>query len=183
MGYDSKMKTIKKELGSRIKQIRIKQGLNQRKFGELFGVGVSAISAYEAGKSVPPPETLMKIAGYGNVTVDYLFSGSEVGRSALLPEVIGIPVLSGDGKNAMYMGYLSEEQKRGVPDGPRQDSSSAEKASLVPVRHRDAVLELTKEEFTLISLFKKLSSKAQKEKLIELAYLTALNSSEGNGCC
>ena len=159
MGHDYKMKTIKKELGFRIKQIRTMQGLNQRKFGELLGVGVSAISAYEAGKSVPPPETLLKIADYGNVTVDYLFSGSAVGKSALFAKIAGIPVLS---------------------DGTHVNSSSREKAPLISVRHGDAVLELTKEEFTLISLFKKLSSEDQKEKLLELAYLTAVSLSEGH---
>ena len=157
MGHNYKMKTIKKELGFRIKQIRTMQGLNQRKFGELLGVGISAISAYEAGKSVPPPETLMKIADYGNVTVDYLFSGSEVGRSALLSKIAGIPVLS---------------------DGTHANSSSREKTPLISARHGEAVLELTKEEFTLISLFKKLPPEAQKEKLLELAYLTAVRLNE-----
>lgn len=46
------------------------------------------------------------------------------------------------------------------------------------VSHEDIQLKLSKEEFTLISLFRRLSADNKKEKLLELAYLSALENTD-----
>jgi transcriptional regulator with XRE-family HTH domain len=49
--------------------------MTQRTFGELLGVGPSAVSAYEAGSKFPPPESLARIVELGGVTFDWLLAG------------------------------------------------------------------------------------------------------------
>lgn len=56
----------------RIREIRKKCGLTMKELGERVGVSESAISQYETGKRQPDYETLLKIADYFNVSVDYL---------------------------------------------------------------------------------------------------------------
>lgn len=69
------MDSIRKGLGSRIRDTRKKLGMTQKAFGELLGVGISSVSAYEAGESVIPPESIVKIAEMGNVSIDWLLTG------------------------------------------------------------------------------------------------------------
>jgi len=56
----------------RIREIRKKCGLTMKELGSRVGVSESTISQYETGKRQPDYETLLKIADYFNVSVDYL---------------------------------------------------------------------------------------------------------------
>ncbi len=60
-------------IGKRIKLLRKKQGLSQKKMGEDLGLGISTISQYENLVNTPDTKTVIKIAEYFNVTTDYLF--------------------------------------------------------------------------------------------------------------
>lgn len=60
-------------IGERIKLLRKKQGLSQKKMGEDLGLGISTISQYENLVNTPDTKTVIKIAEYFNVTTDYLF--------------------------------------------------------------------------------------------------------------
>lgn len=60
-------------IGERIKKLRKKQGLSQKKMGEDLGLGISTISQYENLVNTPDTKTVIKIAEYFNVTTDYLF--------------------------------------------------------------------------------------------------------------
>lgn len=66
-----------KELGKRIKEIRLKLGKSQEEFGELFNPPApkSAVSRWEHGGN-PNKKRIKKIAELGNVSVDYLLNGS-----------------------------------------------------------------------------------------------------------
>ncbi len=72
------MHSSKKELGQRIHEIRKKLGLNQSEFGaRIGGFQKNAVSSYEIGDSSPKPETLVKIAELGDITLDWLLTGND----------------------------------------------------------------------------------------------------------
>ncbi len=60
------------EFGKKLKELRIEKGLSQRKLGEIFGVCNQTISFWEIGSREPDLDTLIVIAKYFDVTVDYL---------------------------------------------------------------------------------------------------------------
>ena len=69
----------------KIREIRKKCGLTMKELAERVGVSESAISQYETGRRQPDYETLLKIADYFGVSVDYLL-GKE-GGAAVDPEL------------------------------------------------------------------------------------------------
>ena len=60
-------------VGQRIKQLRKEYNLTQQQFAELINLKNSTISLYENEKRQPEFQTLVKIADYFNVTIDWLF--------------------------------------------------------------------------------------------------------------
>jgi len=66
----------KKELGARLREIRIRTGIRQEDFAAGIGVSRSAIVFYEKGERTPDAVTLIRIADYLGVSLDYV-----VGRS------------------------------------------------------------------------------------------------------
>ena len=59
-------------LGKRLKNLRMERGLYQKHISDLLGIGISTISAYERNDKKPKQESLIKLADYYGVTVDYL---------------------------------------------------------------------------------------------------------------
>ena len=66
--------TIKNKLQNRIKEERIKLGLNQEEFGKMINVSKQAVSGWENGYRTPDVETLEKLAELLNCSVDYLIN-------------------------------------------------------------------------------------------------------------
>lgn len=73
----------KKDLGQRIKEIRLNKGKNLREFGEIVGkelnekpISDSIVSRWEKGISKPNPDRIKKIAEIGDVSVEKLLYGS-----------------------------------------------------------------------------------------------------------
>lgn len=62
----------------RIKELREQQRLNQEGLALKFNVSQSTISAYEVGERVPDLETLIAIANFFNVSLDYLAGLSDL---------------------------------------------------------------------------------------------------------
>ena len=56
----------------RLKELRNDSGMSQREFGQKIGVAESTVSLYESGKHEPDYSTLIKIADYFRVSIDYL---------------------------------------------------------------------------------------------------------------
>jgi transcriptional regulator with XRE-family HTH domain/quercetin dioxygenase-like cupin family protein len=73
-------------LGSRLKDIRLKAGLTLRELARKADVSASFISQIENGKSQPSVATLYAFAQLLNVSIDELFNqrGEEVARPALV---------------------------------------------------------------------------------------------------
>ena len=61
-----------KQIGNRIKELRIENSLSQQRFGELLSVSQDTISLWEKGKSIPTTEYLIAIAKQFDVSVDYI---------------------------------------------------------------------------------------------------------------
>lgn len=59
------------EIGKKIKQAREEQGISQRDLGMSLGLSDKAVSAYEASRTVPPLETLIRVADELNKPLDY----------------------------------------------------------------------------------------------------------------
>lgn len=62
----------KKDIGQKIKIIRLKKGMTLEEFGKLFDTSKGIISRWENGISTPTPERLKKIAELGGVSVAYI---------------------------------------------------------------------------------------------------------------
>lgn len=57
---------------NRIRELREKHNLTQKALGELMGYSESTCSLYESGKRQPDTKTLVFLANYFNVSVDYI---------------------------------------------------------------------------------------------------------------
>lgn len=72
----SKQPDIKaKQLGERIKQIRIKAGLTQEQFAESLGMGNANLSGIENGCKNPKLSFFFNLVKIYKVSLDYLFLG------------------------------------------------------------------------------------------------------------
>ena len=58
-------------IGGRIKQAREEQDISQKDLGMSLGLSDKAVSAYEASRTVPPLETLVRIPEELNKPLDY----------------------------------------------------------------------------------------------------------------
>lgn len=59
-------------IGQRIKQFRLNQGMTQEQFGKLFGAGKGLVSRWENGLSIPSPKRMKTISNYMGTTPDDL---------------------------------------------------------------------------------------------------------------
>lgn len=50
------------KIGKKIRQYREEAGISQKKLGTVLGLSDKAISAYESSRTIPPIETLERIA-------------------------------------------------------------------------------------------------------------------------
>lgn len=57
---------------TRLKELRYKKGLTQISLQMQTGIEQSLISKFESGERVPPTETLMILADFYNVSIDYI---------------------------------------------------------------------------------------------------------------
>ena len=58
--------------GKRLKELRIEKGLSQRALGEVFRVCNQTISFWESGSREPDLDSLVTIAHYFEVPLEYL---------------------------------------------------------------------------------------------------------------
>ena len=59
-------------MGKRLKQLRKARGLTQLAVQMKTGIEQALLSKFENGERVPPTETLVKLADFYEVSVDYL---------------------------------------------------------------------------------------------------------------
>lgn len=76
----------------RLKELREAKHISQAQLAKAVGVGQSTVGMWESGRSVPEYKTLLKVAEYFQVTVDYL-TGKAATIDAAESGFIRIPVL------------------------------------------------------------------------------------------
>ena len=90
-----------------LKQLREDAGYSQYSFADAFGTKQSTVGGWESGAREPKIETLIKIANFYNVSLDYLL-GRENKKEASSP----VPTLGKDAQKLLDMyGELSAENK------------------------------------------------------------------------
>lgn len=62
----------------RLRQLRMEKGLTQTALAHSLSVSKAAISTYETGLRNPPDATLVDMARFFNVSVDYLLGVSDM---------------------------------------------------------------------------------------------------------
>ena len=73
-------------LSKRLTELRKEKGVTQKDMSLLLGITRPAYTAYEMGKRKPDYETIIKLADYFNVTVDYLLGRTECRSARLVRE-------------------------------------------------------------------------------------------------
>lgn len=73
---------------TRLYELRKKAGLSQEELANLVGVSRQAVQKWEAGTSRPDVDNLTALAGYFNVTLDWLITGREAERPQVGPVVV-----------------------------------------------------------------------------------------------
>jgi transcriptional regulator with XRE-family HTH domain len=64
-------------LSKRLKYLRGKKAMSQEQMGKLLGISRQAYGKYESGKSEPDHKTMIKLATFYDVTIDYLLGFSD----------------------------------------------------------------------------------------------------------
>ncbi|MHB8063289.1 MAG: helix-turn-helix domain-containing protein [Ruminiclostridium sp.] len=112
-----------------IAELRKDKGLLQKELAQFLGVSIGTVSNYETGVHNPEIETLIKLADYFNVSVDYMLGRvkSKEGLDILNDKIISsnkeltvgevvsdILTLSEDSKIALidYLGLLIMKEKQ-----------------------------------------------------------------------
>lgn len=65
-------------LGIKLRELRLEQGISQRRLGEMLGFSNQAVSTWECGMREPDCDSLIELAKFFNVSVDFLLGLSEI---------------------------------------------------------------------------------------------------------
>jgi len=79
-------KKIKIIIGEKIKKLREERNITQKELSEFIGVSKESISQYERGVQTPKPQTLIKLANYFNVSIDYILGRVDIKNSFMIEE-------------------------------------------------------------------------------------------------
>lgn len=91
---------IKKELGKKIKKMRIERGYTQDKLAELVDISQKALSSIELGENFVSAETLDKILSAFEITAEELFATNRYKDSQELLKMINKNIAQiGDNSN------------------------------------------------------------------------------------
>ncbi|MBR6127510.1 helix-turn-helix transcriptional regulator [bacterium] len=79
---------IKKELGKKIKKVRLSRGYTQERLSEMAEITQKALSSIEVGENFITAETLDKLLSALKITAEELFATDDVKDSAELLKLI-----------------------------------------------------------------------------------------------
>lgn len=136
------------DIGSRIKQVRLKNGKSQEDFGSLFDppVNKASVSRWESGKTLPTSKRLQKIADLGGVSVEYLINGVKLSASDflnLVDKALNTPLNKKDYQrlNASQLGFFSSLSKiTAIMQTEAQEKIKKEQAIIT--KHPLSILDL-----------------------------------------
>ena len=101
------MNSIKKQLGSRIKEIRKHRGITQEQLAEMVGIGTSNISYIETGKFAPSIENFEKIVKALNVEPYELYMFNPIKSIDEMKKEIKTAIEDENVLNLIYKFYLA----------------------------------------------------------------------------
>ena len=67
-------------LGTKIRELRRRDGRTQENLAEALGISAQAISRWESGTTYPDMEMIPAIANYFHISIDELFGYHDVSR-------------------------------------------------------------------------------------------------------
>lgn len=70
-------------LGNKLKQLRLSNGLTREQVATLVGVSTSVIGLYETNVRVPSIPVLMKLSAHYKVSIDYLLDNNVNDKNTL----------------------------------------------------------------------------------------------------
>ena len=105
--------SIKKELGKKIKEYRIKNGYTQEKLSELMDISQKALSSIEIGDNFVSAETLDKLLKALDITAEELFATNDTKEPAELLNMINknLALISNDTKKLEIVYNLTKSLK------------------------------------------------------------------------
>lgn len=77
MKADIDTSEYRKQLGKRLKSIRLEKELKQEDISKLFGISKGSVSEYENGKNEPTPRFLLNFAKKFGVNIVWLLEGGD----------------------------------------------------------------------------------------------------------
>ena len=66
-----------KEIGTRVRGLRMESGLKQQELADSLGVTLSTVGRIESGIKMASLDLLVEIATFFNISLDYLILGKE----------------------------------------------------------------------------------------------------------
>lgn len=78
-------------LGQRLKELRKKQNLSREHLASLLGLSYWALAKYENDEREPDYQTLIGLADYFQVPIDYLFERKLLPISEYIIDLSGLP--------------------------------------------------------------------------------------------
>ncbi len=81
---------MKKQLGSKLRQLRKSYGITQSELARQLGISGSAVGMYEQGRREPDSTTLLKICSFFGISSDYLLGNGEREKTAASMEVLDV---------------------------------------------------------------------------------------------
>lgn len=72
------MSTMKVNIGKALKELRKANGLTQQQVADNLGISRVNYTRYETGASNPDYETLLMLANYFDVSLDFLFGRKDI---------------------------------------------------------------------------------------------------------
>lgn len=87
---------------NRIRELRKQRGITMKELGKVVGVAESTISHYETGKRQPDNHTLLALAEYFGVSVDYLLGKPQPSVGSVMDLFAGTGMLNLPGVTTDY---------------------------------------------------------------------------------
>lgn len=101
--------------GARLRALRMEKNLTQEDLGKILKVGKASISGYENETRQPDNESLVTLANYFGVTVDYLLGNKSTPKWADKNDIIELHDFLNSNAGMAFEGVnLSPEQKQRV---------------------------------------------------------------------
>lgn len=77
------MKDFHRQLGGRLREVRVIRGISQKALGEMVGISFQQVQKYESGVNSPSPARLKLLAQKLDLSIGYLFGEKETALADL----------------------------------------------------------------------------------------------------